>query len=132
LLKSLECKKARFFPKRFKKNRNFFEKSEPEHCLKGNQYWYYRADGRITRDYLCMGKRRPGIANENDVQLVECSDEGELWGYDPRTGALQHQESGRTFFYLINIKAIPSLRVISSPFRKNKFFFSRKFLQVIP
>ncbi len=62
---------------------------------KGNQYWYYRADGRITRDFLCMGKRLPGVEIENDVQLVECSEEGALWGYEPRTGALQHQQSGK-------------------------------------
>ncbi len=34
--KSLECKEARFFPKIFfKKNRNFFQKSEPEHRPEG-------------------------------------------------------------------------------------------------
>jgi hypothetical protein len=128
LLKSLECKKARFFFPKYFLNRTgtFFKSPNRNTGLKGNQYWYYRADGRITRDYLCMGKRRPGIANENDVQLVECSDEGELWGYDPRTGALQHQESGRTFFYLIIIKAVPSLWVISSPFRTN-LIYSLKF-----
>ena len=61
---------------------------------KGNQYWYYRADGRLTRDFLCIGQRRPGVDIENDVQLVDCKD-GDVWGYEPRTGALQHQDSGK-------------------------------------
>ena len=39
------------------------------HGLKGNQYWYYRQDKTISRDYLCMGKRRKGSKNDNHVEL---------------------------------------------------------------
>ena len=39
------------------------------HGLKGNQYWYYRQDKTISRDFLCMGKRRKGSKNDNHVEL---------------------------------------------------------------
>ena len=39
------------------------------HGDKGNQYWYYREDGTITRDFLCVGKRRKGSKNSNHVEL---------------------------------------------------------------
>ena len=46
------------------------------HGQKGNQYWYYKQDKTITRDFLCMGKRRKGSKNDNHVELgmntVEC------------------------------------------------------------
>jgi len=60
---------------------------------KGNQYWYYTSEGKITRDFLCFGKKRAGSKNENHIELVDC-DDADLWNYDPRTGALQELESG--------------------------------------
>merc|ERR1719219_790724 len=45
---------------------------------KGNQYWYYRSDGRISRDILCMGAKREGSKNENDVELTTC-DTQDIW-----------------------------------------------------
>ena len=41
------------------------------HGEKGNQYWYLRRDGSITRDFLCMGRRRQGSKNDNHVELGE-------------------------------------------------------------
>ena len=41
------------------------------HGDKGNQYWYLRRDGSITRDFLCMGRRRQGSKNDNHVELGE-------------------------------------------------------------
>merc|ERR1712110_750874 len=42
------------------------------HGDKGNQYWYYKEDGTITRDFLCVGKRRKGSKNDNHVELGRC------------------------------------------------------------
>jgi len=62
------------------------------HGLKGNQYWYYRADMTITRDTLCIGKKRAGSKNSNYVELVPC-DGSDRWEYDPRSGLLRHQQA---------------------------------------
>merc|ERR1719483_1953766 len=62
------------------------------HGLKGNQYWYYRSDKKITRDVLCIGRRRKGSKNDNHVELVSC-EEKDTWDYDPRTGLLKHEQS---------------------------------------
>jgi len=64
------------------------------HGQKGNQYWYYREDKTITRDILCMGKRRKGSKNENHVELVPC-EEADKWDYDPSSGLLMHSSSER-------------------------------------
>jgi len=63
------------------------------HGEKGNQYWYYRSDGRLTRDFLCIGKTGDESTHQNDVELVEC-DTDDIWNYDARTGQLQHVPSG--------------------------------------
>ena len=60
---------------------------------KGNQYWYYTSEGKITRDFLCFGKKSPDSENESHLELVSC-DGADLWNYEPRTGALQHLDSG--------------------------------------
>ena len=88
------------------------------HGDKGNQYWYYKEDGTITRDFLCVGKRRKGSKNANHVELgrylatwvqqntrcylyfchldlsitVEC-DGGDTWDYSPHSALLRHQQS---------------------------------------
>ena len=61
---------------------------------KGNQYWYYRSDGRISRDILCMGARRQGSENENQVELTSCETE-DIWNYDPRLALLEHLPTGQ-------------------------------------
>jgi len=61
---------------------------------KGNQYWYYRSDGRISRDILCMGSKREGSKNENDVELTTC-DTQDIWTYDPRLALLEHMPTGK-------------------------------------
>jgi len=63
------------------------------HGLKGNQYWYYTKEKRITRDILCMGRRRKGSKNDNHVELVPC-DGKDTWDYNPRSALLKHEESG--------------------------------------
>jgi len=63
------------------------------HGEKGNQYWYYRSDGRITRDFLCIGKKPSISKNTNDIELVPC-DTDDIWAYNPQTGQLQHAPSG--------------------------------------
>merc|ERR1719219_953958 len=63
------------------------------HGEKGNQYWYYRSDGRLTRDFLCIGKTGDESTHQNDVELVEC-DTDDIWNYDARTGQMQHVPSG--------------------------------------
>ena len=60
---------------------------------KGNQYWYYTSEGKITRDFLCFGKRQEGSVNDNHIELMDCEEAG-LWSYEPRTGALQLLETG--------------------------------------
>ena len=62
--------------------------------LKGNQYWYYRSDGRLSHDILCVGERQEGSENENHVELVPCDSETDTWSYDQRTGRLQHDGNG--------------------------------------
>jgi len=62
------------------------------HGDKGNQYWYYTIDGRVTRDFLCMGKKRKGSKNDNHVELVPC-DGKDTWDYNPKSGHLTHRES---------------------------------------
>jgi len=69
------------------------------HGDKGNQYWYYRADGRITRDWMCMVRRRKGSKNDNHVELGPCEDpnlppEYMSWDYDSKSGLLKHRHSG--------------------------------------
>jgi len=69
------------------------------HGEKGNQYWYYRSDRKISRDVLCMVRRRKGSKNENHVELGACNDpnlpeEYLTWDYDPRTGLMKHDHSG--------------------------------------
>ena len=61
---------------------------------KGNQYWYYRSDGRLSHDILCIGARAEDSENDNHVELVSCDSETELWYYDPRLAQLQHTQSG--------------------------------------
>jgi len=65
------------------------------HGLKGNQYWYYKQDKTITRDFLCMGKKRPGSKNDNHVELVECDPARDSWDYSPHTGLLRHEQAGK-------------------------------------
>jgi len=63
--------------------------------LKGNQYWYLRSDGRIGRDYLCLGERKEEKEDsENQVELVPCHSQ-DTWEYDPRKAMLMHQPSGK-------------------------------------
>jgi len=69
------------------------------HGEKGNQYWYYRADGRITRDIMCMMRRRKGSKHDNHVELGRCDikdlpESYVTWDYDPREGLLKHNHSG--------------------------------------
>ena len=40
------------------------------HGLKGNQYWYYRADMSITRDTLCIGKKRAGSKGSSRAECI--------------------------------------------------------------
>jgi len=61
--------------------------------LKGNQYWYYRADGRLSHDKLCIGARQEGSENDNHVELVPCFTE-DTWTYDPRLAQLEHDQTG--------------------------------------
>jgi len=60
---------------------------------KGNQYWYYTSEGKITRDYLCFGKKRKDSTIENHIELIPCED-ADIWKYDPRSGLLEHFDSG--------------------------------------
>jgi len=53
------------------------------HGEKGNQYWYLKEDGSITRDFLCVGRRREGSNNENHIELGR-------WTV--------HSQSGKIFF----------------------------------
>eukprot|EP00091_Calanus_sinicus_P001182 TRINITY_DN11144_c0_g1_i1.p1 TRINITY_DN11144_c0_g1~~TRINITY_DN11144_c0_g1_i1.p1 ORF type:complete len:101 (+),score=7.92 TRINITY_DN11144_c0_g1_i1:1-303(+) len=46
----------------------------------GNQYWMFRTDGKILRDYLCIGSQQ-NEAKEHDVVLVPCEDHT-FWHYD--------------------------------------------------
>jgi len=64
------------------------------HGEKGNQYWYYKQDKSISRDFLCVGKRRKGSKNENHIELVPCDGE-DSWDYNPHTAALKHEQSGK-------------------------------------
>jgi len=64
------------------------------HGQKGNQFWYYREDRTITRDILCLGRRRKGSNNDNHVQLVSC-EEADAWDYDPNSGLMRHESSSR-------------------------------------
>lgn len=59
---------------------------------KGNQYWYYTSEGKITRDFLCFGRKRRDSKNENHIELVPCS-EADLWKYEPRLGMLEHLDT---------------------------------------
>ena len=61
---------------------------------KGNQYWYYRSDGRLSHDILCIGARAEDSENDNHVELVGCDSETDLWYYDPRLAQLQHTHTG--------------------------------------
>jgi len=68
------------------------------HGEKGNQYWYYRSDGRISHDILCISAREPGEDEENQedqsaLQLTTC-ERADRWEYDPRRAMLIHQPSG--------------------------------------
>ena len=45
------------------------------HMTGGNQFWMYRMDGKILRDYLCIGME------ENRIVLTPCTDETH-WKYD--------------------------------------------------
>lgn len=62
--------------------------------LKGNQYWYYRSDGKISQNILCMGAKREGSKNDNHVEMVPCDTE-DLWNYDPRLALLEHLPTGQ-------------------------------------
>ena len=53
------------------------------HGEKGNQYWYLKEDGSITRDFLCVGRRREGSNNDNHIELGR-------WTV--------HSQSGKIFF----------------------------------
>jgi len=64
------------------------------HGEKGNQYWYYKQDKSISRDFLCVGKRRKGSKNDNHIELVPCDGE-DSWDYNPHTAALKHEQSGK-------------------------------------
>ena len=61
---------------------------------KGNQYWYYRSDGRLSHDILCIGARPPGSPNDNHVELVSCDSDTDVWRYDPRLATLHHLHTG--------------------------------------
>lgn len=63
------------------------------HGEKGNQYWSYRADGRLGHDMLCASARSPNSENESALELQPC-DNADRWEYDPRLARLQHLDSG--------------------------------------
>jgi len=60
------------------------------HGEKGNQYWYYRADGRISHDILCIGASKKNDPEASPLQLVPC-ETADRWSYDPRLALLTHQ-----------------------------------------
>jgi len=65
------------------------------HGQKGNQYWYYKQDKTITRDFLCIGKKRKGSKNDNHVELVPCDPSKDSWDYSPHSGLLKHEQSAK-------------------------------------
>ena len=52
----------------------------------------YKQDKTVTRDYLCMGRKRKGSKNDNHVELVQC-DGQDHWDYNVHNGLLRHEES---------------------------------------
>ena len=81
---------------------------------------YYKQDKTITRDFLCMGKKRKGSKNDNHVELgilnlliyiyiymmylsgpliitfaVRCDPSQDSWDYSPHSGLLKHEQSGK-------------------------------------
>eukprot|EP00090_Calanus_glacialis_P045645 TRINITY_DN8611_c0_g1_i1.p1 TRINITY_DN8611_c0_g1~~TRINITY_DN8611_c0_g1_i1.p1 ORF type:complete len:759 (+),score=153.42 TRINITY_DN8611_c0_g1_i1:17-2293(+) len=61
------------------------------HLTGGNQYWMFRTDGKILRDYLCIGSQQ-NEAKEHDVVLVPCEDHT-FWNYDNEKNWLVYNET---------------------------------------
>jgi polypeptide N-acetylgalactosaminyltransferase len=57
------------------------------HMAGGNQYWMFRTDGKILRDYLCIGLQGEQVA------VVPC-EETVRWDYEPDTKLLTYRETG--------------------------------------
>ena len=63
----------------------------------------YRSDGRLTRDFLCIGKTGDESTHQNDVELVEC-DTDDIWNYDARVSCgvcLLNQETLQKYIITI-------------------------------
>jgi len=54
----------------------------------GNQYWIYRTNGQLTRDYLCVG----AVETEGDieVQMLNCEDHT-AWSYNTEENLLVYK-----------------------------------------
>jgi len=50
------------------------------HMTGGNQYWMFRRDGKILRDFLCVG-RQVGPDSSEEVAVMPC-EEQVTWTYD--------------------------------------------------
>ena len=72
---------------------------------KGNQYWYYTSEGKITRDNLCIGKKNEGSKNENHIELINCEG-ADIWSYDPRDGLLRNMDSDTCLKVSCNKRAV--------------------------
>ena len=73
------------------------------HGEKGNQYWYYRSDGTLGHDLLCVVERQ-GAAGESPLVLGPCRSESSIslrsntlsdrgadrWQYEARSGLMRH------------------------------------------
>jgi len=65
------------------------------HGEKGNQYWYYRSDGTLGHDLLCVVERQgldgetSKAAGESPLVLGPCRG-ADQWQYEARSGLLRH------------------------------------------
>jgi len=62
------------------------------HMTGGNQYWMFRTDGKILRDYLCIG-RQVGEKRREEVAVVPC-DNSVTWSYNHESHLFTYKETG--------------------------------------
>jgi len=64
------------------------------HGEKGNQYWYYRADGRLSHDILCITAYDEWEDTEQSALKLSTCETADRWQYDSKLLQLTHEPSG--------------------------------------
>merc|ERR1711962_999054 len=64
------------------------------HGEKGNQYWYYRADGRLSHDILCITAYNEWEDTEQSALKLSTCETADRWKYDSKLLQLTHEPSG--------------------------------------